>query len=167
MKAEYINPFIQSVSEVFENMLQCTVEMGSVGIAAARKGPQDIIGVIDLSGTANGSVAVRFPIKTALAVVGKMIDTEFETVDSSVIDGVGELVNVVAGNAKAKLEGHSLSVSLPTVVRGDVYCLSNSRDIVWLELPFSSPLGDFTLAVSFKPSPMAHKEAIHEGVVGG
>jgi len=166
MKAEYINPFIESVTELFENMLECSVEMGSAGLATQRQGPPDIIGVIGLSGTAKGSVVLRFPLETALAVVGKMVNERFKGVDSSIIDGVGELVNIIAGNAKSRLKGHSISLSLPTVVRGDLCHLSNLQNIVWLALPFSSSLGDFSLAVNIQPSPVADKETIHESAVG-
>jgi chemotaxis protein CheX len=164
MKADYINPFIESVTEVFSNMLECGVEIGEPSITAEEKGTPDIIGVIGLSGTAQGVVALKFPVKTALTVIGKMIGTEFKGVDSSIIDGVGELVNIVAGSAKAKFPGHSISLSLPTVVRGSIYKLNNLGNTVWLTVPFSSALGEFSVSVCFKPVAVPEKEAIHAGL---
>ena len=74
IKAEYINPFIMSVTELFESMLDCPVTMGPPGIADNEGGgPPDIIGVIGLSGTAQGTVCLKLPVKTALKIVGKMI----------------------------------------------------------------------------------------------
>lgn len=165
MKAEYINPFVESVSELFENMLDCPVEMGSVGVASLENKAPDIIGVIGLSGTAQAIVAIAFPVNTALKLVGRMVGEEFRSVDSSIIDGVGELVNIIAGGAMIKLEGHSLALSLPTVLRGSVLKLSNLENTVWLEVPFTSDLGDFSLAVSFRPSAKQVKEeAVHESI---
>lgn len=166
MKAEYINPFIESVSMVFENMLDCGVELGSVSIAETPNEAPDIIGVIGLSGEARGSVVLRFPVRTALNVISKMVDDDFKSVDSSVIDGVGELVNIIAGNAKTKLDCN-LSLSLPSVMRGDLCRLNNLKNVVWLELPFSSVLGDFSLAVNLQPSPILIKETKNESAVGG
>jgi chemotaxis protein CheX len=162
MKAENINPFIESVEETFENMLDCAVESQNPILDEEAQGAPDIIGVVGLSGTAQGIVALKLPVKTALAAVGKMVGMEFRGVDSSIIDGVGELVNIIAGNAKAKFRGQSISLSLPTVVRGSIYRISNLNNAVWLTVPFKSALGEFSLSVSFKagePSPT--KEASH------
>ncbi len=164
MKAENINPFIEAVTEIFANMLECEVETGDPALAEDETGRPDIIGVIGLSGTAQGVVALRLPVKTALNIVGRMVGMEFRGVDSSIIDGVGELVNIVAGSAKAKFEGHVLSVSLPSVVRGSIYRLNNLSNTVWLTVPFISRLGDFSLSVCFKPVVTTEKEAAHAGI---
>jgi len=166
MQAEYINPFIESVSEVFENMLACKVSMGSAGIADPNSENPDVIGIIGLSGDTKGTVVMRLPVTTALKAVGRMVDDNFRSVDSSVIDGVGELVNIIAGNAKRKLGG-KLSLSLPSVMRGDLCRLNNLKNVVWLELPFSSELGDFSVAVNLQPLPISQKEAKNESVAGG
>jgi chemotaxis protein CheX len=163
MKAEYINPFIISVTELFESMLDCPVTMGAPGIAEDDKGTPDIIGVIGLSGSAQGTVALRLPVKTALKLVGKMVGSDFKSVDSSIIDGIGELVNIIAGNAKGKFIGHKISVSLPTVVRGSICTLNNLGNAVFLSVPFESELGDFSLLVTFRPAGILQKEAAHAG----
>jgi chemotaxis protein CheX len=162
MKAEYINPFIQSITEVFENMLECTPEMGDARVAENESQSTDLVGIIGLSGTAKATVAVRLPVPTALALVSKLLGTKMKCVDSLLVDGVGELANIVAGNAKSKFADQSLSLSLPTVVRGSILKSSNTKDCEWLEVPFTSPLGDFSLAISFKPLSVAEREATHE-----
>jgi len=163
MNVDNINPFIEAVADVFTNMLDCEVETGAPALNAEEQGTPDIIGVIGLSGTAQGVVALRLPIKTALKMVGRMVGTDFRTVDSSIIDGVGELVNIIAGGAKAKFVGHTISLSLPSVVRGSIYRLSNLGNTVWLTVPFSSKLGEFSLSVCLKPVVMTEKEAAHAG----
>jgi len=166
MKAENINPFIQSISEVFESMLDSKVAVKDLHLSAADEGHPDIIGLIGLSGTAKGIVALKLPVPTALAIIGKMVGTGFKSVDSSVIDGVGELVNIIAGNAKAKFEGQSISLSLPTVVRGSIYRLQNLGEMVWLSLPFESELGEFSLEVSFKQMSTTKQEVAHASACG-
>jgi chemotaxis protein CheX len=162
MKAENINPFVESVAETFENMLDCPVVTKKPIMDKDENGSPDIIGLIGLSGTAQGIVALRLPVKTALAVISRMVGVEFRGVDSSIIDGVGELVNIIAGNAKAKFQGHAIALSLPTVVRGSIYRLTNLGDTVWLTIPFESSLGEFSLSVCFKAGEQSSKkEAIH------
>jgi len=165
MKVENINPFVESVAETFENMLDCTVVTKDPVVDKEDQGNPDIIGLIGLSGTAQGIVALKLPVKTALAVVGKMAGMEIRGVDSSIIDGVGELVNIIAGNAKSKFEGHAIALSLPTVVRGSIYRMTNLGDTVWLTIPFESALGGFSLSVSFKAvEQSSKKEAVHASV---
>ncbi len=163
MKAENINPFLEAVSETFENMLGCSVTTGepSVDNEPESQNTADIIGLIGLSGTAQGIVAIRFPVTTALRVVGTMIGTEFKGVDSSIIDGVGELVNIIAGSAKTKLEGHKIALSLPSVLRGSLCRLNNLNNAVWLSLPFVCDLGEFNLMISFKPAVVPKKEGVN------
>ena len=123
MNVEHINPFIESVSELFESMLECSVSAGETEISKDKQDSPDIIGLIGLSGTAKGIIALKFPPETALKVISKMVGMKFRSIDPTVIDGVGELINIIAGNAKKKFQGHSISLSLPTVVRGSIYKL--------------------------------------------
>lgn len=162
MKADYINPFIMSTYEVFESMMDCEVKAGDIQINSDEKDSLDLVGIIGLSGTAQGAVALRFPVKTALSIVGAMIGDKIRSVDSSVIDGVGELVNIIAGKAKANMKGHSLSISLPTVVRGTIIKNTGLNKSEWYEIPFTGSLGDFYLAVTFKTSTEKNNEEIHE-----
>jgi chemotaxis protein CheX len=164
MKAEYVNPFIQSVEELFKNMLDCEVRMGEPTVDCEDKRSKDIIGVIGLSGTAQGIVALRFPISTALNTISQMVGTRFRSIDSSIIDGVGELINIVAGNGKSKFDGHTISLSLPTVVRGSIYNLHNTSNTVFLTVPFESDLGNFSMLVTFKPVIIPEKEAVNAGL---
>jgi chemotaxis protein CheX len=158
-----IKPFVDSILEFFESMLGSTAQMGKPGLAAPPPTIPDIIGVIGLSGTAQGIVALRLPDQTAIAMIGRMVGSEFHEVDSSIIDGVGELVNIVAGSAKGKFQGHTISVSLPTVVRGDICRLTNDHDAVWIEVPFSSSLGAFSLIVTLKQTAHKPQEVAREG----
>jgi len=163
MKVENINPFIESVIETYKNMLDCPVKVGKPIVTKDDDESDDIIGVIGMTGTSKGIVAVKFPVKTALQSVGKMVGMEFKKIDPSIIDGVGELINIIAGNAKVKFEGQRISLSLPTVVRGNMYKLNNLTGAVFLTLPFSSEVGDFELLVSFKSADESavKKEAVH------
>ncbi|MCP4644242.1 MAG: chemotaxis protein CheX [bacterium] len=153
MKVEYINPFIESVFELFTTMLGCEVERGDIGVSSTSGDPRDIMALIGLSGPARGTVALSFPTATALAMVGQILGTETRVIDDTVSDGIAEVVNIVAGSAKAKLKvGGSkvIDLSLPTVVRGNSFSIDYPTQAVWLEVPFSSELGAFSLRVTFE-----------------
>ncbi len=153
MKVEYINPFIESVHEMFTTMLSATVTRGEVGVSRGEADPKDIMALIGLSGTIRGMVAISFPVKTALAIVGRLLGTKHRVLDDTVSDAIAEVVNIVAGGAKAKLkigDGPPIDLSLPTVVRGNSFSVDYPSKSVWLQVPFDSPLGNFSLRVIFE-----------------
>lgn len=151
MKAEYINPFIESVFNIFSTMLDAEVSRGKPDVSNGNGNPRDLTALIGLSGTVKGTVALAFPVKTALNIVSRLLGMEINAVDETIIDGLGEIVNMVAGGAKAtfsEMEGPPINLSLPTIVRGSSYTVDYPSGSVWLELPFESELGDFNLRVT-------------------
>jgi chemotaxis protein CheX len=156
MQAKHINPFIEAVYELFRTMLNGTVERGPVGVTVEDTQPKDIMAIIGISGPTRGTVSLGFPARTALAIVGRILSMPVEQLDETVCDGVAEIVNIVAGSAKAKLNtgnGRPLDLSLPTVVRGEHYAVQYPSKSVWLEVPFRSDLGEFSLRVTFETNP--------------
>ncbi len=153
MKVEYINPFIESVYELFSTMLSSKAKRGEVGISNGAANPRDIMALIGLSGMARGMVALAFPVNTALAIVNQLLGTDTRVMDDTVSDAIAEVVNIVAGGAKAKLkigDGPPIDLSLPTVIRGNSYSVDYPSKTVWLEVPFDSDLGPFTMRVTFE-----------------
>jgi len=154
VKVEYINPFIESTYDLFSTMLNSKATRGNVALAKDFTNPRDIMGLIGLSGVARGMVALSFPVKTALNMVNRLLGMELHVVDDTVSDAIAEMVNIVAGGAKARLsgnEGPPIDLSLPTVVRGGDFNVDYPSGSVWLEVPFDSELGPFTLRVTFEP----------------
>ena len=63
-------------------------------------------------------------------------------------DALGELANIVAGQAKAKLDGFNISISLPSVIIGKEHVVLQSKHRPRLAIPCDSPLGRFTVEVA-------------------
>ena len=153
MKVEYINPFIESTYDLFSTMLSSKAIRGDVGLAKPDANPRDIMALIGLSGMARGMVALAFPVDTALNMVNRLLGTQIRIIDDTVSDAIAEMVNIVAGGAKAKIRTDMekpIDLSLPTVVRGNNYHVDYPSGSVWLEVPFNSDLGSFTLRVTFE-----------------
>ena len=154
MKVEYINPFIQSVYDLFSTMLGCQAKRGNVALAKSGGSSQEITALIGLSGQARGTVAISFPESTALSMVERLLGIEMEAIDETVSDALGEMVNIVAGGAKAKFTqengGPPIDLSLPNVIKGGNYSVDYPSQATWLAVPFSSELGAFSLRVTFE-----------------
>ncbi|MFH2035219.1 MAG: chemotaxis protein CheX [Candidatus Zixiibacteriota bacterium] len=163
MKAEHINLFMYSVVETFKQMLGCEVKHGKPIPATYNDDIASLIGLIGLSGTAKGIIAIKLPPETAMNIVGAFVGTKFTNVDSTVIDGVGELVNIIAGSTKSKMIGQKISISLPTVLKGSMQKLT-TPEVTYMAIPFFSHLGNFEVYIGFSSIQQNKKEALHEGV---
>lgn len=153
MKAQLVNPFIESVMDVFGTMLGATATRGEVKVSRAGNGPGDLLALIGISGETKGTVAVSFPADTAYQVVGAITGMEFGEIDDTVIDGVAEVTNMIAGGAKAKLNTNGkapMDLGLPSVVTGRDYSVDYPKKSIWLEVPFQSDFGDFVMRVTFE-----------------
>jgi len=151
--ASYINPFIEAVDSVFTTMLNVKPQRNGLKVSDGNAQGPSITSLVGLSGQVSGVVALRFPPETALQLAGRMLGTEMTGVNDEVIDAVAELVNMVAGSAKAKFHLEPpLQLGLPTVVDGTGYRLKYPSKSVWLEVPFTSNAGRFTMEVTYNPN---------------
>lgn len=147
MKVEYINPFLTSAISAFETMLDCTLTRGTPYIKDGSQPEHEVSGVIGLSGNAKGTVVLGLGREAAISVAEKLLEERPPEINGDVTDAVGELANIIAGSAKAKLENLSLSVSLPTVITGKGHCIEFPSQVTPICIPFDSKWGPVTVEV--------------------
>ncbi|MEN6624716.1 MAG: chemotaxis protein CheX [Candidatus Sumerlaeia bacterium] len=154
MKVEYINPFVEGVNNLFSTMLNCEARRGNVNVLPGNEPPnQSIVAIIGLSGSVRGCVTMVFPARTAMRLAHQLLGETINELDQNVMDAMAEMVNVVAGAAKARLNDDSSTpaqLSLPTVILGREYAIQHPSWSVWLDIPFDSDLGSFNLCVSIE-----------------
>lgn len=150
MDSTYITPFVKSVQNVFETMLQLPLEIGEPSLKRADSPTFDISGIIGMSGDVEGSVVLSFPTATAERIVSLFTGIEIEHTHDDFPDAIGELVNMVTGGAKAQFEGKSVTISCPSVVIGQDHVVFGRKDVVCIYLPCTCDCGEFTLEVSMK-----------------
>jgi chemotaxis protein CheX len=152
-RAEYINPFIESVSELFSTMLDIEVQRQELSLKLELEPSLDIVAFIALSGYIKGTVALSFPQSTALELVSKIYEDKFHTIDSVVVDALGEFANIVAAGAQNHLSQNleqRIDLGVPTVVRGSCFNINYPSQATWIEIPFISDLGGFIIRVTIK-----------------
>lgn len=150
MDVQHINPFIEAVDAVFDTMVHIMPERQGIRVGNEMSDSTCITSLVGISGAVHGVVVLRFPHGTATAVAGRMLGAEISSMTDDVIDVISELVNMVAGAAKAKFQQEPpLELGLPTVVEGANYKLKYPSRSVWLQVPFESEAGPFTLEVTF------------------
>jgi len=150
MDVAYINPFITATRTTYSTMINMEVTPQNPHIKKEPSASYDVSGIIGLSGDAQGSIAISFPKIVALKTVSAILGAEIKVVGAELTDGIGEVANIIAGNAKQHLNGLNLSISLPNVVIGKDHILAGQKGIPTLVIPFASPLGEFAMEVSLK-----------------
>ena len=153
MKVEYINPFLTSAISAFETMLGCTLTRGTPYIKNGHQPEHEVSGVIGLSGKAKGTVVLGLGREAAISAAEVMLEERPFEINGDVIDAVGELANIIAGSAKAKLEHLDLSVGLPTVITGKGHCIEFPSQVTPICIPFESKWGPITVEVGLTEQP--------------
>jgi chemotaxis protein CheX len=148
MDVRFINPFIYAVKNVFNTMLGEEIMVSKPFIKAKNEANADVSAIIGLSGDAVGCVVLSFSMQTALNASGKFAGIEMTQDHEDFSDALGELANMVAGQAKAQMDGLNVSISLPSVVIGKEHQVSQSKNQPRLVLPCDSGLGRFCVEVA-------------------
>jgi len=148
MDVRYINPFIVAVRSVFSTMLKTDIVVSKPVLKVAGEHASDVSAVIGLSGDAVGTVVLSFPMATAVKVASTFAGTEMTSSHPDFSDALGELANMVAGQAKSRFDGLNASISLPSVIIGKEHVVSQSRQTPRLALPCDSVLGRFCVEVA-------------------
>jgi chemotaxis protein CheX len=147
LKAEYINPFVTSAVEVFSTMLECRLTRGELSLNPHFQPKHDISGVIGLSGKASGTVVVSVDRNVAISATECMLGQRPASINSDVIDAVGELTNMIAGRAKAGLQHLHMTLALPTVITGQNHVIRFGSAAQTLCIPYTCKWGAISVEV--------------------
>lgn len=150
MQVKYINPFIAATVNLFQEFMEIKVKGGKPFVLTDPQNLMEVSGIIGLAGETVGAVVLSFSRETAIKVVSKMEKVHYTALGAEVIDGVGELVNIIAGNAKKDLLEYRIEISLPGVVTGKAYQIHWPDRIPVVGIPFESEVGPFSLNVSLR-----------------
>jgi len=150
MNVAFVNPFITSTIETFKTMVHSEAKPGKPMLKNDGVPVFDISGIIGLSGIAQGAIALSFPKIVALKTVSAMIGSEIKIVGPELTDGIGELVNIIAGNAKQYLTQYQLTISLPNVIVGRNHTVTPPSHTPSILVPFIGEVGEFVMEVSLK-----------------
>jgi chemotaxis protein CheX len=117
---KYIQPFVDVCESVFRDFIG-TELITERPHFADKNDPHDwdVSAIIGLTGEARGAVVISMKKSLALKLTGVLTGSEHSDLDDEVVDAIGEIINIIAGNAKRGLEeSFRLVISLPTIVRG-------------------------------------------------
>jgi chemotaxis protein CheX len=120
---DYINSFIRVCTTVFKDFTHSDIKSEKVMFMSREDFHEwEISGIINITGGAHGLAVVSMKTKTATKITSRLTGKEHEYLDDEVVDAVGEIINIIAGNLKKEMEeDFKLIISLPKVIKGKAH----------------------------------------------
>jgi chemotaxis protein CheX len=85
----------------------------------------DISAVIGLSGMIKGAIIISMKTELAIKLTDLLAGPGHNEIDVDVIDAIGEIANIIAGNIKPKIpNGEKIVISIPTIIKGKEHSIA-------------------------------------------
>lgn len=118
--SELVNSVIKSVENA---MVMCHCKARCVGVSTIPEGNSRLItGMIGLHGKVTGFATLNMPEQVAMRSVCGLLQEELTSLSPQIVDGAGELTNIVVGGIKSQLAGTEWAfnyMTTPSVIIGD------------------------------------------------
>ena len=152
MDVKLINPFIDATLNVLETLASVKAKPGKPYLKKDQVARGDVSGMIGLTGEANGTISVSFTEETILAIASNMFGEEMNELNEEIGDAVGEIANIISGQARKTLEdlGTSMRAAVPCVVMGSNHTIKHITTYPVIAVPFNTDDGEFTIEVCFE-----------------
>ncbi|NVM23533.1 MAG: chemotaxis protein CheX [Desulfobacterales bacterium] len=152
MDVALINPFIGATVRVLETMAFTKAAAGKPYLKKDEVARGDVTGIVGLTGEVRGTLSVSFTAKSIMPIVTNMLGEEIKELNDEIKDAVGEITNMICGQARRKLEelGRSLMAAIPTVIMGENHTVAHVTSSPIIAIPFSTENGEFTIEVCFE-----------------
>lgn len=153
MKVEYLNPFIFATRKVLSMMafMESKPKKPTLKEAGNLKALGDISAVIPVTGECKGSIGISFTETCILQVAYQMFGEEYDSINDEIIDMVGEIVNMVSGDARKELEklGFIFQAGIPSMAHGKNHLIKHTVTDRIIIIPFQTKNGDFFIETCF------------------
>ncbi len=127
----------ESAASVFSKM--CGIELSLTHTQSGYpKTRYDLSGIIGISGAFKATVVVNVSTELAFAIADALTDEQPTEIDGGLSDLIGELANMIGGNAKERLNSPGLFLGLPTVVSGPGHCIAFATDMKLCTMSFDT-----------------------------
>ena len=144
--------FVSATVNVLSTMANIKPVAGKPFVKTNMVALGDVSAIIGIAGDKRGSIAVTFPKASAIAVVRGMLGDDIRDIIQDTRDTVGEVTNMISGQARAKLaeDGLSLQGATPSIVFGDRHTVTHLTDAPVVAIPFAIDAGEFIVEFCFE-----------------
>lgn len=148
MKVEYINSFYEATQDVFRLMLDLEVERGDLSVVEGLTKGKDANILLGVTGDLKGTAFFSFPKKMTLEMVEIMAGMELDEIDVFVSSALGEVANIIGGNAVTNLTNHDYicDITPPQIIVGEYKSMSMANEKA-LVIPMKTDIGEFDISI--------------------
>jgi chemotaxis protein CheX len=153
MRAEFVNPFLQSMLNVMSTMAHIELTPGKPQRKTDERALGDVSGLIGMiAPQTRGSMSLSFQQSLALEAMRQMLGEAPDELNEEVSDMVGEITNMVTGGAKRLLaeSGFEFEMATPMVVSGPGHCITHHAKGPRIFMPFDSAHGQAIIEICFE-----------------
>ena len=149
-----IAQFVDATTSVLQTMAMTEAKAGAPFVKQDASAKGDITGVIGFSnpkGKSKGTMSLTFTTATALGIVSAMIYEEQTEINDAVTDAVGEMTNMISGQARKGLVGMGMIFegAIPSVITGTNHTIRHVSTSAVLAIPFETQYGPLMVEVCF------------------
>jgi chemotaxis protein CheX len=148
-----INTFIRSAVNVLQTMAFTEARPGKpYNKDAQNVATGDISGIIGMTGPSDGSMSLSFTKECILNIVSNMFGEPLTELNDEIADAVGELTNMICGDARRQLEEKGIVIkgAIPTVINGPGHVLKHISNTPVIVIPFRTAKSTFVLEISLE-----------------
>jgi chemotaxis protein CheX len=125
--SNFVEPFVEVTVSTFKEFTNIDVSPRNPHFVDPDKGfDWDISAVIGLSGMVKGAVIISMKAELAIKLTDILAGPgHTEMSDPDVVDAIGEINNIIAGNIKPKIpNGDKIVISIPTIIKGKDHAIA-------------------------------------------
>lgn len=151
MKVEYVNSFYKAAKDVFQLLVDIEPQRGDLKVVEDLSSHMDANVELGVVGDLNGTILFSFPKSMTLEMVKIMSGMEMDKIDNFASSALGEVANIIGGNALTLLAKHNYTCDIepPQIFVGEYKPLSVGKDKALL-LPLLTPIGEFDITMLLK-----------------
>ena len=147
--ASLVKAFVYSTKNVLSTMAGVDVELGKPSLRHNSQPSYDVSGIVGFTGDVMGNVVVSFTGETADNIVESFCGEKITQQSEDYSDAIGELCNMIAGNAKKEF-GLNAGIGIPSVVIGTGHMIARMSDVPCVLIPCKCDAGNFAVEVNIK-----------------
>lgn len=141
---------IDSTQCVFSTMLGCQVHVLSGDGRSDATAVSDLSSTIGMTGDLTGTVILHMNQSVAIGIAETLLGQEIQVVNDDVRDVTGEMANLIAGNAKERMDNKAITLGLPTIIIGPAHRIFFEPGVRVQDLCFQTPWGQLQIELAFR-----------------
>lgn len=152
MKTDILAPFTNATCNTLKLLLDVDALAEAAGKLKECQDEQCSTDVaIGITGDLSGEVLYRFPTETTLEIIKIMSGMEFTKIDEFVTSALGEIANIISGNAVTDLSNSDITCDIlpPKILEGE--SLSATETEYVFSTTVSTQIGNVEVMLKLKP----------------